>query len=591
MAATGLGVEFRDTEEQYRIKYQLSQDPFGKTYQADKLVDHKIINGGRRVALEISKIYRGMNKKDNEEFAREILRIMTVNASHQLRHPNIVEIEDVLLNDQAELFIVSELGECNLKDFINRKINGGNQSFNNSEIAFIMLQLLEGLEYIHDSSFIHRDISPDNLFVFNDGIIKIGSFDISDFGKQDYINAGKDCYKAPEIILGQQYDNKVDIWSLGIVFYYLMTGTYQIKKEAEMKDVNSDRQQYNKYQCYVMNYYFNQVKSSVGNSMQQLKNNAGVLAKDLKDENNKNVAFKKQDLSILNFRKGENLSYEVLRILREIETFQLKHPNIVEILDSYLTIDCKLIIVSELAKYDLTEFKNQRGEMNYSDISTIMIQLLEGLEEAHCKGFIHRDINPQKILVFDNDIVKICDFDIESFGILSVAQAGAGHYMAPEVLNLESYDKSVDIWSLGVLLYYLCHGTERQNMKPINAQLIKNIKITFLPQYSKFQEIFDEMTTFQPNQRPKITYLKQKFMKFIDNSTYYQNYQNELIMFKLNLLKNSINKDFEQLYNLLQPHFNNNKLAYDNTIKLGLEDFKITIKNFQNLVIYFQQRF
>ncbi|CDW88248.1 UNKNOWN [Stylonychia lemnae] len=560
MAATGLGLTIRDTyDDGYQIMKFLGGQS-GRIIIAEKIDDHQRINGRRRrVALRKQLISRYVNSNDNEQFTREILRIMTVNASHKLRHPNIVEIEDVYLNNQAQLVTVS--------DFY----------------------------------------------------------------------TGKESYVAPEFKDGKQYDNKVDIWSLGIVLYYLMTGTCRIKKEANLIDVNrvlsnpqelkgeflkliKDRQQYNKYQCYVMNYYFNQVKSSVGNSilssnhltyqpanislkiressdgykiLDQIAHglNASVFkAKDLKDKNNKIVALKQQDLSILNFRKGEDLSNEVLRIMREIATFQLKHPNIVEILDSYLTSDSKFIIVSELAKYDLAEFTKQSGKTNYSDISTIMIQLLEALEEVHCKGFIHRDINPQNILVFDNNIVKICDFGIASFGSQTEARLGKIHYMAPEVLRSKPYDKSVDIWSLGILLYYLCHGTEKQNMNPINIQLMDHVKIDLSPQCSKFQEIFDEMTTLEPNLRPSIPYLKEKFMKFIDNTSYYQNYQNELIMFKLNQLKNSINLDYEQLFNLLQPHLNNKKFAYDKTSKRGLEDFRITIKNLQNLVINFQQR-
>ncbi|CDW76558.1 serine threonine-protein kinase fused-like [Stylonychia lemnae] len=439
-----------------------------------------------------------------------ILRVMRVNATFQLRHPNILKIIDTFLNYKGQFVIVRELAESSLEEYIKRRLIDEKKPLNNSEVAFIMLQLLEGLEYIHNSGFIHRDITPDNLFVFNDGIIKIGNFDIAIFGKYSYEWAGIPKLMAPEIdsVPEFPYDNKVDIWSLGLVFYFLMTGKklekhrplYQsngptfkcpeqysqfqeiLSKMTKMKpdlrptiqELKSeflkliwDRQQYNNYQSYIMNHYFNEVKSSVENSInsddryliedQISRGGFGSVykAKDLKDEINKVVAFKKQDLSILNYRKGEDLSIEVLRIMREIATFQLKHPNIVEILDSYLTIESQFIIISELAKYDLTEFKKQKGQMSYSDISTIMIQLLEALEEIHCKGFTHRDINPQNVLVFDNDIVKICDFGVASFGTQTAARAGKEYYMAPEVLSLEPYDKSVDIWSLGILLYYL----------------------------------------------------------------------------------------------------------------------------------------
>ncbi|CDW74026.1 UNKNOWN [Stylonychia lemnae] len=359
MAANRLGLTILG-QERYQIQGILSDNPYGVSYIAQKLDDQQRKIQGKRVALQKSKILK--------------------------------------------------------------RLNDEKKPLNTSEIAFIMLQLLEGLEYIHNSGFIHRDISPDNLFVFNDGIIKIGKFDIATFGNKDQISPGKRLYMAPEIqIYYKEFpspspiDNSVDIWSLGILFYYLMMGKVtldyerfneqsinkliqQKKLEVQLPEQYSqfqeifnkmtkiqpnlrptieelkgeflrliqDRQQYNKYQCYAMNYYFNQVKLSVGNSMQQLKKyaefhfqnkqlqtsilmqtyqpanislkirdsfdgyqildqiahglNASVFkAKDLK--NNKNVAFKQQDLSILNFRKGEDLSNEVLRIMREISNF------------------------------------------------------------------------------------------------------------------------------------------------------------------------------------------------------------------------------------------------------------------------------
>ncbi|CDW74627.1 serine threonine protein kinase [Stylonychia lemnae] len=234
MAAIGLHI--CDTNKRYYVIDKHPNGSLGSTYLAEILVDQERIEGGRRVALKKKQF---LSIYEQKQFTHEILRLLRENAAFQLRHPNILEIQDAHLNYQNEFVIVSELADSNLEEYIKRKLNDENKSLNISEVAFIMLQLLEGLEFIHNSGFIHRDIRPDNLFVFNDGIIKIGNFD-SDFSEWHSQLDKKQGYMAPEVKLGQQYHNKVDIWSLGIVFYYLMTGTSKIKQGGRIIDINRE---------------------------------------------------------------------------------------------------------------------------------------------------------------------------------------------------------------------------------------------------------------------------------------------------------------------------------------------------------------
>jgi len=84
---------------------------------------------------------------------------------------------------------------------------------------------------------------------------------------------------------------------------------------------------------------------------------------------------------------------------------------------------------------------------------------------------MHRDISPDNILVFDNDIFKICDFGLAAFGESSVLITGKENYMAIEIRNNQEYTSKCDIFSLGALLLYLCNKNPRYNGMTLNSYI------------------------------------------------------------------------------------------------------------------------
>jgi len=93
--------------------------------------------------------------------------------------------------------------------------------------ANYIVQTTNALKYVHSNFVIHRDIKLENIYLSGEGEIKIGDFGWAIHNPKNLKGAevvGTRCYMAPEILKGEEYDHSVDIWSLGIVAYEMLTG-------------------------------------------------------------------------------------------------------------------------------------------------------------------------------------------------------------------------------------------------------------------------------------------------------------------------------------------------------------------------------
>ncbi|KAL0220203.1 hypothetical protein RCL1_000058 [Eukaryota sp. TZLM3-RCL] len=104
-----------------------------------------------------------------------------------------------------------------------------------------------------------------------------------------------------------------------------------------------------------------------------------------------------------------------------------------------------------------------KQKLSNTDIWVVTTQLLLGLAYLHSKAIVHRDLKPGNVLLCSHERplrVKICDFgisrDLNSKSAKSMT--GTVEFMAPEVLTGQRYDTSIDLWSLGILIYFLVHG-------------------------------------------------------------------------------------------------------------------------------------
>ncbi len=143
----------------------------------------------------------------------------------------------------------------------------------------------------------------------------------------------------------------------------------------------------------------------------------------------------------------------------------LNHPNITQIY-AIEEVDDELFIVMEYIQGK--ELKDLVGAHHDAPISidkfaSIATQIAEGLQAAHEKNVIHRDIKSANIMVTDDDKIKIMDFGLAKVGKgmqLTKEQStlGTAPYMSPEQARGEEVDRSTDIWSFGIVLYEILTG-------------------------------------------------------------------------------------------------------------------------------------
>jgi len=143
-------------------------------------------------------------------------------------------------------------------------------------------------------------------------------------------------------------------------------------------------------------------------------------------------------------------------------TAALNHPNIATI-HAIEEVDDEMFIVMEYIKGQELKRKIDASALKVTEILNIAMQIAEGLQAAHKKGIIHRDIKSANIMLTENDHVKIMDFGLAKlvghFGVTKDSTTlGTVAYMAPEQAQSDEIDHRTDIWSFGIVLYEMLTG-------------------------------------------------------------------------------------------------------------------------------------
>ncbi len=195
----------------FEIGKELGKGAFGTVCFVKRKEDSKMY------AMKRVKISQ-LNTKEKENALNEV-RILA-----SLNNQNIVGYKEAFFDEDSKtLNIVMEFADDgDLESKIQKNIKSKG-TFNEMELWKWLIQIINGLKYLHDNKIMHRDLKCANIFLMKNGTLKLGDLNVSKIVKMGMCSTqtGTPYYASPEVWGDKPYDYKSDIWSVGCIIYEL----------------------------------------------------------------------------------------------------------------------------------------------------------------------------------------------------------------------------------------------------------------------------------------------------------------------------------------------------------------------------------
>jgi len=221
---SGAGAPPKRHQGRYEMKGEIGRGAMGKVYRA---YDHKM---ERMIVLKEIRMDKAQDHEEYDKLKKRFLR--EARSAGRLHHANIVTVFDII-NQGSKLYISMEyLDGVNLLKYLQK-----HQIVDPKKASQIIHQACEALHYAHQAGIVHRDIKPSNLMIQPDGQVKIVDFGVAKDTDSTTLtlvgsSLGTPSYMSPEQIEGKNVDGRSDIFSLGVVFYEMITGERPFKGET-----------------------------------------------------------------------------------------------------------------------------------------------------------------------------------------------------------------------------------------------------------------------------------------------------------------------------------------------------------------------
>jgi serine/threonine protein kinase/tetratricopeptide (TPR) repeat protein len=495
----------------YLLEQRLGEGGMGTVWRARDL------ELGRVIALKTIRPELSSDESLLKRFKQELL------LSRQITHRNVIRIFDFIADGEMRYITMELVDGEDLRRLLDRR---GRLPI--AETVAIVKQVAAGLEAAHLEGIIHRDLKPQNIMVDRRGQVRVMDFGLARSLEHASLTQtvgimGTPDYMAPEQVLGEEVDARSDIFSLGLIFYEMLTGERAFAADS-LASTLLKRTRERALSPIALNPAMPQPLSDIATRCLDAKRSAryqsmAELIKDLTAEDwvelpvdapgsgqiepnhmlgsryrvikkvgqgamgtvyraidldlNRTVALKIVRSDLIDDPKSlERLKHEILLASR------VSHRNVLRVHDLGEADGLRFISMAWMEGDDLQQLVRRDAPLPEERILQIGEELCLGLEAAHREGVIHRDLKPSNILLDEKGQVCIADFGLAQSvqtppgSTTSVGISGTPLYMSPEQVQGKEVDQSSDLFSLGLILYEMATGElPYRGDSPITAML------------------------------------------------------------------------------------------------------------------------